>query len=169
MNKLDINYSNSSLLFEPYVENSRRQVWHILQGSALRWFITAALCTGYIMSNIIWQKKGVVNEASKKEYNAITTGISIAIGLNIASAFKDMALNMRWPILHSRKRNLEELDLILNADSMMKLAKLAMKARRPAVTIACIFWLFINIVSGSFAYQNSVLSSHRLLKLALPH
>ena len=41
-------------------------------------------------------------------YNALTTGISIALGLNIASAFRDMALNMRWPILSGRKRNLVE-------------------------------------------------------------
>ena len=66
------------------------------------------------MATRIWQKKQAQSEASKKMYNAITTGISIALGLNIASAFKDMALNMRWVILSNRKRNLIEVsDMIL--------------------------------------------------------
>lgn len=41
-------------------------------------------------------------------YNAITTAISIALGLNLMSAFKDLALNMRWPVLSAKKRNLVE-------------------------------------------------------------
>jgi hypothetical protein len=36
--------------------------------------------------------------------------LSIALGLNIASAFKDMALNLRWVILSNRKRNLVEVN-----------------------------------------------------------
>ena len=41
-------------------------------------------------------------------YNALTTAISIALGLNLMSAFKDLALNMRWPVLSAKKRNLVE-------------------------------------------------------------
>jgi hypothetical protein len=60
------------------------------------------------LSTRIWQNKNAISEVQKKLYNTITTAISIALGLNIASAFKDMALNMRWPILHARKRSLVE-------------------------------------------------------------
>ena len=64
-----------------------------------------------------WAKKPVVDELSKRIFNAITTAISIALGLNVASAFKDMTMNMRWPILGFRKRNLDEVigigDIIL--------------------------------------------------------
>lgn len=56
----------------------------------------------------MWLKKRAIGEAEKRWYNGITTAISIALGLNIASAFKDMALNMRWPILAVGKRNLVE-------------------------------------------------------------
>lgn len=56
----------------------------------------------------VWNKKGTVTEASKRIFNAITTGISIALGINIATSLKDMALNARWAILHARKRNLYE-------------------------------------------------------------
>lgn len=61
-----------------------------------------------MLATILWQRKNAISESQKKMYNTITTGISIALGLNIASAFKDMALNMRWPILAARKRNLVE-------------------------------------------------------------
>lgn len=49
-----------------------------------------------------------MTEFRKRVFNAVTTGIGLALGLNIASAFKDMALNMRWPILARRERNLIE-------------------------------------------------------------
>jgi hypothetical protein len=56
-------------------------------------------------------REGAVTELRKRIYNAITTGIALALGLNIAGAFKDMALNMRWPILANRERNLVEVSL----------------------------------------------------------
>lgn len=66
------------------------------------------LCAGYAGATQLWRNRGAQTEGEKKTYNTITTGISIALGLNIASAFKDIALNMRWPILSLRKRNLVE-------------------------------------------------------------
>jgi hypothetical protein len=74
--------------------------------------ITAALCGGYVLATNIWQSKGAQSEGQKKTYNTITTGISIALGLNISSAFKDMALNMRWPILAGKTRNLVEVCIL---------------------------------------------------------
>lgn len=75
--------------------------------------ITAALCGGYVLATRIWQNKNAMGETEKKWYNGITTGISIALGLNISSAFKDMALNMRWPILSKGKRNLVEVSFAI--------------------------------------------------------
>lgn len=60
---------------------------------------------------INWRDRGVLGEGRKRMYNAITTAISIALGLNLMSAFKDLALNMRWPILSAKKRNLIEVCL----------------------------------------------------------
>jgi hypothetical protein len=113
--------------------------------------ITLLLCLLYGVLTIIWVGKGPVGEDSKRVYNTITTGISIALGLNIASAFKDLALDMRWPILHSGKRNLLEADLILHADSLSHLFKLCFTTRRPTIILTCIAWLIINLVS----YLNS--------------
>jgi len=105
MNKIDQTYTFNHI---PYEDRTGRQLRHILIGSSTRWFITAGLCAAYIMATRIWAQKGALSEAQKRMYNAISTGISIALGLNMASAFKDLALNMRWPILSARKRNLNE-------------------------------------------------------------
>ena len=78
---------------------------------SVRFAITFALCVAYIAAIQIYKRQGVLDENRKRLCNAWTTGISIALGLNIASSFKDLALNMRWPILASRKRNLLEVSI----------------------------------------------------------
>ena len=106
LNAIDTSFSTSE--YQPYKDNTGRQLRHLLVGSLWRFFITLAVCAGYIVATIVWVNKPAVSESQKRLYNAITTALSLALGLNIASAFKDMALNMRWPILAAKKRNLRE-------------------------------------------------------------
>ncbi|CZR66427.1 uncharacterized protein PAC_16328 [Phialocephala subalpina] len=145
MNKIDTFYTANT--FVPYQDHTGKQLRHILIGSSARWLITAALCGGYVLATLQWQKKNAIAEVQKKWYNGITTGISIALGLNIASAFKDMALNMRWPILAKGTRNLVELDLFLNCDSLTKLCKLVIVTKRPMVVFGCVLWLLVNLLA----------------------
>jgi hypothetical protein len=109
MHKIDTFYASDE--FQPYKDNTGRQLRHILVAGLARWAITALMCVAYAAATIIWQHKPAQGETSKRLYNTITTGVSIALGLNIASAFKDMALNMRWVILSNRKRNLIEVSI----------------------------------------------------------
>lgn len=99
MNKIDTSVFG---VREPTKAKSGKQVRRILFESSFRFFITAGLCAAYYFTIRSYQKMGVLAEQQKMEFNAITTALSIALGLNIASAFKDMALNMRWPILSGR-------------------------------------------------------------------
>lgn len=145
LNKIDTSFSTPE--YQPYKSNSARQLRHLLVGSTARFLITLGFCAGYVLATRIWVNKTAVSENQKKVYNAITTALSIALGLNIASAFKDMALNMRWPILAARKRNLRELDSFLRADSMTELFKLVFITRRFWVIVGCLAWLFINILA----------------------
>lgn len=66
------------------------------------------LCMAYVLVTLIWQQKHAQNKREKRAYNTITTIISIALGLNLASAFKNMALDIRWLILSGQRRNLVE-------------------------------------------------------------
>lgn len=106
VHKIDTFYTSNE--FQPYKDNTGRQLRHILVAGSARWAITAVMCICYVAATLIWKHKPAQSEGSKRVYNTITTGISIALGLNIASAFKDMALNIRWVILSNRKRNLVE-------------------------------------------------------------
>jgi len=72
------------------------------------WIVSVVLCGIYIAVTIVWEKKGPQNEAQRKVLYTITTGISIALGLNIARCYNDMALYIRWPILSAKWRNLDE-------------------------------------------------------------
>ncbi|TGO33286.1 hypothetical protein BHYA_0254g00010 [Botrytis hyacinthi] len=129
----------------PYESKSGKQFWHILLKSLAQWLITLVLCVAYYSTLTSWHKKGTVTERDKRIFNAITTGFSIALGINITSSLKSMALDARWAILHASKRNLCELDLTLHADSLMSLGKWAFVSKRPMVFGMAISWLIFNI------------------------
>jgi hypothetical protein len=84
------------------------QLRNLLLGSLFRWVLSLLLCAAWVLATRLVVNEGAVTETRKRIYNAATTGIGLALGLNIASAFKDMALNMRWPILANRQRSLVE-------------------------------------------------------------
>jgi hypothetical protein len=109
--KIDTFYTSDE--FQPYKDNTARQLRHILINGSARWAITALTCILYAAATIIWQNKVAISELSKRLYNTITTGVSIAMGLNVASAFKDMALNMRWVVLSHQKFSLNEVSTAL--------------------------------------------------------
>ena len=108
MNKIDTSFSSET--YHTYKDHTGRQLLHLLWGSTLRFTITAGLCAAYILSIQLWLKRPVIDQQNKRMFNAITTGISLVLGLNIASSFKDLARNMRWPILSARRRNLKEVN-----------------------------------------------------------
>ncbi|KHJ30712.1 hypothetical protein EV44_g6291 [Erysiphe necator] len=85
------------------------------------------------------------SEGEKKVHNTITTGISIALGLNISSSFRHIAMAMRWSILALGKYNLEEMNLILKPANLMTVTKLAFVSRQPKIFTACLAWLLLNI------------------------
>ena len=99
---------DSTVTTASFKAKSGRQLRHLLVGASVRWFISLLLCAAWILATLVVANEGAVTEIRKRIYNAGTTGVALALGLNIASAFKDMALNMRWPILANRDRNLVE-------------------------------------------------------------
>ncbi|KAA8576175.1 hypothetical protein EYC84_006330 [Monilinia fructicola] len=127
-----------------YEVETGRQFKHILSQGLTRWWITIILCSTYLLVVRVWCQKGTVTEHSKRIFNAITTGISIALGINVASTFKDMASTARWPILHARKSYVDELELTLHADSIRSLCKLAFYSKKPVVIGLVVIWLFFN-------------------------
>lgn len=59
-----------------------------------------------------YSSKKVMTSAKKRVFNAIVTGLSIALGLSISSGLKAMALELRWWILSRQRRSLREVKSI---------------------------------------------------------
>jgi len=55
-----------------------------------------------------YQSRSLMNKVQKNTFNTLTTAISIALGLNIASSLKSMAIDARWWILSQRRRPVRE-------------------------------------------------------------
>lgn len=94
-------------------------------------------------------KKGLTS-TEKKVYNAVFTGLSIGLGLNLATSVKRYAQIMRWRFLASTYRTLETFELIMQSESQVNLCKLIWVARSRgqwwpnSLQVLVLAWVFIN-------------------------
>lgn len=78
----------------------------LLPGLA-RCFISWLLIGGFYISLFEYEDR-VLSPRAKSQFDAITIALSIAFGLNVASALKAVALNLRWWVLSMKKRTSRE-------------------------------------------------------------
>ena len=89
-----------------------------------------------------------------KAFNAIIVLLSLFLGNNLASSFKEMALILRWRILAANYRSLDEFDLIMHCESLRKVLKLCWVARTPGRALLwfnrtqwlCLVWVGVNVM-----------------------
>ncbi|POS87216.1 hypothetical protein EPUL_002258 [Erysiphe pulchra] len=127
------------------INDNKRQQKRVIINCMSKYLNTLGLCCGYILATLVWQRKYATSAFEKRVYNTIVTGISIALGLNISSGFRDIAQTLRWPIMSLKKQNIEELDMLLQIESLITVSKLIFNSRRPLIILGCITWLIINI------------------------
>ena len=96
---------------------------------------------------ISYNNFAVMSKAEKRQFNAIITGLSIALGFSISSSLNAMIGNLRWWILSRRYRSRRKVELILQADSMTHLIKMAYKSHRVSIHTAVLLWVFVIIGS----------------------
>ena len=79
--------------------NPRKQLGKVLLVSICRWLLTAVL--GVSIYVVLWHYSSneVLSIRTKRQFNALVVGLSIGLGLNIASSLKAMAGEVRWWIL----------------------------------------------------------------------
>lgn len=120
------------------------QLIRLLVHGFRRWLLTAGLIGA--MVGVIWNYSqfAVLSEQDKNTYNFLTIGLSLALGMAIASALKAMAVNFRWWVLSLKKRTPHEVDLILHIDSLTECVRLGFHT--PSLSLACFLWLILNIV-----------------------
>ncbi|KIX94982.1 uncharacterized protein Z520_09292 [Fonsecaea multimorphosa CBS 102226] len=119
-----------------------------------QWFITSLLC-GLLAAclgafgNLLWMTVTQV-----KAFNALIVLLSLLLGNNLTSSLREYATMMRWRILASKYRPLNEFDLLLRCDSLRKVMRLFWAARTPGgvwfwfntTQWLCAFWLSLNVL-----------------------
>ena len=124
------------------------QTWELFKSQALRLFFTLALIALFVLTLFRFELAGNVSHESKEWFNAFTTILNLALGINFLEAFKDMAKVLRWRVLASRPSTIRETDLILGGDSLMTLWDLARESRRRPITmLACVLWILLNLLA----------------------
>ena len=135
-------------IFEP-----SQQTWKLFKEQAPRMVITWVTIALIIVTLKAFENDGNVSHNYKYIFNAIMTVLSLILGLNFLEAFKDMAKVLRWRVLAKSSYNIQEIDLILGGESLLKLLRLmGVSVRRPLLVFACAFWIFLNLAAqGSIA------------------
>jgi hypothetical protein len=91
----------------------RKQLRHLLFIGFIRFLITAALIGGIYTTIYFYKAKPVMSEqVDKIWFNFYTTGLSMLLGISIASGLKQIAIDIRWRILSRGNRPLREVSFI---------------------------------------------------------
>ncbi|OAP65651.1 hypothetical protein AYL99_01623 [Fonsecaea erecta] len=131
-----------------------RQRQRLLTVGIWQWFITSLLC-GLLAAclgafgNLLWMTVTQV-----KTFNALIVLLSLFLGNNLTTSLREYATMMRWRMLASKYRSLNEFDLLLRCDSLRKVARLFWVARTPGAVWfwlnttqwLCALWLVVNVL-----------------------
>ncbi|KAL2430693.1 hypothetical protein ABEF95_012835 [Exophiala dermatitidis] len=116
------------------------------------WVNTLILCASYFGILYAYSRKLTIDVPQRKIFNALTTGNTLLLGVNLAASLRSYAKLVRWRLLAVCYRPLLTFDLIMGCGSLMNVVKLLWKARNsrssylPSKTqILCLFWLLVHL------------------------
>jgi uncharacterized RDD family membrane protein YckC len=94
--------------FNPQEHKPWFQFLRLLGTGVARFLLSAALIIG--LWKIIWTYSAfsILDQGQKRFFNFLVTAFSLALGLNLASSLKSIAIKCRWWILSWEKRPLED-------------------------------------------------------------
>lgn len=118
-----------------------------------QFLITVAFCGLLAACLAVFGRLSWMSVQQVKAFNALIVLLSLFLGNNLTSSFKEMALILRWKILAANYRSLDEFDLIMHCESLRKVLKLCWIAREPGrafwlnkTQILCLMWVGVNIM-----------------------
>jgi hypothetical protein len=88
--------------------NTEKQFWKLFRGGLGKFTITLVLAILLLSAIYMFSSKPVMNRKWKRWFNAINTGISLALGMSVANGLKSMVVDLRWFILSRKRRRLSE-------------------------------------------------------------
>ncbi|WQF87643.1 hypothetical protein CDEST_12657 [Colletotrichum destructivum] len=125
----------------------RKSKMKVLMKVFSRWAITMCVIMSIYTVIIVYSGRTVMNQTTKRQYNALITGLSIALGLAVASSLNHMVAELRWWILSRRFRSKRKVELILQADNLKHTIMLAVRSKRWSIHLAALGWLILTIGS----------------------
>ncbi|KJZ76837.1 hypothetical protein HIM_03714 [Hirsutella minnesotensis 3608] len=129
--------------YEPFDRKS--QFRRLLFRSLTRWLITVALAAS--IYGVLWSYSSKPVLASKRAFNVVILGLSIGLGLNIASSLKGMVSETRWWLLSLRPTSPREADLILQSENLSRMILLGLNTSRFSIKLFVSFWLLVNLAA----------------------
>ncbi|KAL0934903.1 uncharacterized protein CTRU02_209494 [Colletotrichum truncatum] len=151
----DFNYSEDAAILKKKADDgqfhgmpaTRQTRWKILGKVLSRWAITMVIIVSIYTVISVYSSKPVMNQTTKRQYNALITGLSIALGLAVASSLNHMVAELRWWILSRRYRSKRKVELILAADNLKHTIMLAVRSKRWTIHLAAVGWFILSIGS----------------------
>jgi hypothetical protein len=161
---------NRSLLSQAKRYDYRESRKFLFKTGFYRFAITFTFCALIALSLKAYEgfkEPVIISKNGVRVFNAIMLGLSLGLGLNLASSLKKYAVTLRWSLLTKRYVSLEVFDLILGLETLTKVAKLMVisfpgirkvpvlnkfawvrEARGAAMGrtwLVCFLWLLVNI------------------------
>nr|XP_036581882.1 uncharacterized protein CTRU02_07959 [Colletotrichum truncatum]KAF6790439.1 hypothetical protein CTRU02_07959 [Colletotrichum truncatum] len=84
---------------------------------------------------------------TKREFNALITGLSIALSITVVKGLNDFVATFRWWILSRHHHSLRKVDLILQAESVSRVIMLAARTSRLKLHVAASLWLGLTLAA----------------------
>ncbi|KAH6722714.1 hypothetical protein BKA61DRAFT_466718 [Leptodontidium sp. MPI-SDFR-AT-0119] len=82
-----------------------------------------------------------MSQMTKREVNTIVTGLSIALSIVVMKGLNSFVATLRWWILSRHHHSLWKVDLILQAESVTRVIRLAARTSRWSVHASASIWL----------------------------
>ncbi|KAK5414599.1 hypothetical protein LTR06_004413 [Exophiala xenobiotica] len=148
-NLLEKNTPENATSREYRYKTQRKRLLRLTIGE---WFNTLALCVIYFGILYAYSRKLAISVPQRRVFNALTTGVSLVLGVNLAASLRSYAKLLRWRMLAACYRPLETFDLVMGCDSLINVFKLLYKAKNhryrhlPSRTqIFCVLWLLVHL------------------------
>ena len=128
----------------------RLQRRRLFTNSTFQWVVTIFLCGAMAGTLAGFETIDGLSTGQKHAFNALITGLSIAVGINLASSLRGYAQMMRWRFMASAYRSLQEFELVMQCESQMKVLRLFWTARTRGrfwlngTQVLCATWIFVN-------------------------
>lgn len=108
----------------------RHKQWRrLFVNGFLQWLFTLAIVMSQWATLYGFSRESTLSKYQKYTFNALTTLLSLSLGLAIVAALRSYAKLLSWRFLASKYRDLQDFELVMNCNSQLKVLKLLWASR----------------------------------------